>query len=90
MLPTRSNGRDLTLGALEETAVSARNGFACLFSSSDEYEAALISARRAAGRYARPNPQASEATPFFKRLWPMIAFWGCALAVAGVVLLATV
>jgi hypothetical protein len=78
MLPTRSNSRDLTLGTLEETAVSARNGFACLFSSSDEYEAALISERRAAGRYARPSP------------WPMIAFCGFALAIAGVVLLATV
>ena len=78
MLPTRSNSRELTLGALEETAVSARNGFACLFSSSDEYEAALISERRAEGRYRQPSA------------WPLIAFWGCAIGIACVVLLATV
>ena len=78
MASTRSNRRELTLNSLEEIAVSARNGFACMFSTSDEYEAALISERRAEGRYRKPNP------------WPMIAFWGCSLAVAGVVLLATV
>ncbi len=61
-----------------------------MFSTSDEYEgAALISERRAEGRDRKANAQASEATPFFKRLWPMIAFWGCAFAVACVVVLAT-
>ncbi len=89
MASTRSNSRELTLGSLEEIAASARNGFACMFSTSDEYEAALISERRAEGRYRKPNPQASEATPFFNRLWPMVAFWGCSFAVACVVLLAT-
>lgn len=49
-----------------------------MFSTSDEYEAALIRERRAEGRYRKPNH------------WPMIAFWGCAFAVACVVLLATV
>lgn len=78
MASTRSNSRDVTLGSLEEIAVSARNGFACMFSTSDEYEAALISERRAEGRYRKPSP------------WPMIAFWGCSFAVACVVLLATV
>jgi hypothetical protein len=78
MSPTRSHGRELTLGSLEEMAVSARSGFACMFSTSDEYEAALISERRAAGRYDKPGP------------WPMVAFWGCSLAIACVVLLATV
>jgi hypothetical protein len=68
----------LSLGSLEEIAVSARNGFACMFSTSDEYEAALISERRAEGRYRKVSP------------WPMIAFWGCSLAIAFVVLLATV
>jgi choline-glycine betaine transporter len=76
MLPTRTNSRDLTLISLEEIAVSARAGFACVFSSSDEYEAALISERRAEGRYRKPNP------------WPTIA-WGCAVAAIAVALLAT-
>jgi hypothetical protein len=75
---TRTNSRDLTLVSLEEIAVSARTGFACIFSSSDEYEAALINERRAEGRYRKRNS------------WPMIAFWGCALAIAGVMLLAIV
>jgi len=70
MASTRSNSRELTLISLEEIAVAARNGFACMFSTSDEYEAALISERRAEGRYRKPNRQASEATPFFERLWP--------------------
>ena len=78
MASTRSNSQELTLSSLEEIAVSARNGFACMFSTSDEYEAALISERRAEGRYRKPNP------------WQVIAFWGCSLAVACVVLLATV
>jgi hypothetical protein len=71
------NDRDLTL-SLEEIAVSARTGFACVFSTSDEYEAALINERRAEGRYRKRNS------------WPMIAFWGCAFAIAGMALLATV
>jgi hypothetical protein len=33
--------------SLEAKAVSARGGFACVFSTSDEYERALISERRA-------------------------------------------
>ena len=37
--------------ALEATVASARAGFACMFSTSDEYEHALIAARRAEGRY---------------------------------------
>lgn len=78
MASTRSNSRELALISLEEIAVSARNEFACMFSTSDEYEAALISERRAEGRYRKPNH------------WPMIAFWGCSFAVACVVLLATV
>jgi hypothetical protein len=45
---------------LEADAASARSGFACLFSTSDEYEAALISQRRAQGRYRRSRP-----------LWPV-------------------
>lgn len=52
--------------------MAARNGFACQFSTADEYEAALISARRAEGRYGRPS-----------RL-PLIAFACGALLVAAV------
>ena len=62
--------------ALEDCAASARGGFACLFSTSDEYETALIAERRAQGRYGqRRSP------------WPMIMFVGCALMMAATVLL---
>ena len=62
--------------SLEADAMSARGGFACMFSSSDEYESALISERRAQGRYGRPRSR-----------WPAVMFVGCALMVAGTVLL---
>ena len=62
--------------SLEAAAVSARSGFACLFSSSDEYENALISERRAQGRYGRPGSH-----------WPMLMLVGCALMVTGAVML---
>jgi hypothetical protein len=67
---------DVTLISLEATAASARSGFACLFSTSDEYETALISERRAEGRYHRPRSR-----------WPLVVFAGCTLMVAGAVLL---
>jgi hypothetical protein len=47
-----------------------------MFSTSDEYEAALISARRAQGHYDPPRSP-----------WPMAVFIGCALAMAGCVVL---
>jgi hypothetical protein len=78
MALTRSNHRELSLVPLEEIAVSARNGFACMFSTSDEYEAALIDERRAEGRYRKHQHL------------PMILFWGCAIGIAGVVLLASI
>jgi hypothetical protein len=57
--------------SLEAAVTVARSGFACIFSSSDEYERALITERRAQGRYgARP------------RNW-LIAFIALAIAVAG-------
>jgi len=62
--------------SLEAAAASARGGFACMFSSSEEFETALISERRAQGRYVQP-----------KTRWPAILFIGCALLVAGSVLL---
>ena len=64
------------LMSLEAAAASARGGFACMFSTSDEYETALISERRAQGRYGAPRSR-----------WPLAMFAGCALMVAGTVLL---
>ena len=63
--------------ALEAAAASARGGFACLFSTSEEYETALISHRRAQGLYGR-----SRRNP-----WPLLMFVGCSLAMAGTALL---
>jgi hypothetical protein len=62
------------LVALETAAASARSGFACMFSTSDEYESALITERRAQGRYDRPRIN-----------WPMMLFFGCCLMVIGFV-----
>jgi hypothetical protein len=62
--------------SLEADADQARGGFACMFSTSDEYESALISARRAQGRYDRPNGAL-----------PITLFVGFVLIVAAVVLL---
>ena len=72
----RRQNPQTALMALEAAATSARGGFACLFSSSDEYETALISERRAQGHYGR---KASR--------WPSLMFVGFALAVAATVLL---
>jgi hypothetical protein len=72
----RRRNPQAALMALEAAAASARGGFACMFSSSDEYENALISERRAQGLYGRQG-----------RRWPVLMFAGCALAVAGTVLL---
>jgi hypothetical protein len=71
----RSSSSNTALVALETAAASARGGFACMFSSSDEYETALITERRAEGRYDRPRIN-----------WPMIAFFGCCLVVIGFVI----
>jgi hypothetical protein len=76
MNATCSQNAQAALISLEAAAASARGGFACMFSTSDEYEAALITERRAQGRYHRPRSR-----------WPAVMFIGCALAVAGTVLL---
>ena len=73
---TRRHNADAALISLEAAAASARSGFACMFSSSDEFETALITERRAQGRYAPPRSR-----------WPLVVFVGCALMVAGCVLL---
>ena len=72
----RNRGARTALLTLEADAAIARGGFACMFSTSDEYESALISERRAQGRYARP-----------KSPWPVVMFGGCALLMLGAVLL---
>ena len=77
MNTVRNHNARAALMSLEAAAASARGGFACMFSTSDEYERALITERRAQGRYARPR----------SRRWPLVMFAGCALVVAGTVLL---
>jgi hypothetical protein len=64
------------LMSLEAAAATARGGFACMFSTSEEYEAALIVERRAQGRYDQRRTR-----------WPAIMFVGCAMIVTGTVLL---
>ena len=72
----RSNSSNPALIALETAAASARSGFGCMFSTSDEYETALITERRAQGRYATARSR-----------WPLAMFVGCTLIVAATVLL---
>jgi hypothetical protein len=72
MFTARSNGLPASLISLEAAASSARGGFACLFSTSDEYETALITERRAQGRYESPANH-----------WPSIVLAGCVLMIAG-------
>ena len=76
MRTPRSHNVHAALMSLEAAAVSARGGFACIFSNSDEYETALIRERRAQGRYERPRSR-----------WPALMFIGCTMLVAGTVLL---
>ncbi|MGL9617268.1 hypothetical protein QRQ56_04645 [Bradyrhizobium sp. U531] len=72
----RRQNPQVTLMSLEAAAASARSGFACLFSTADEYESALINERRAQGRYTQS-----------RSYWPLALFIGCSLIVAGTVLL---
>ena len=76
MNPPRSPRSRAALTSLEAAATLARGGFACMFSTSDEYETALITQRRAQGLYDERRSR-----------WPAIMFVGCALMVAGTVLL---
>lgn len=64
------------LSALESAAASAGAGFACLFANSDEYEKAIITARRAQGRYRT------------RRDWRPILLLGCLVALGGVLTIA--
>jgi hypothetical protein len=75
----RNRGTRVALLSLEADAEIARSGFACMFSTSNEYETALISERRAQGHYASrygrpPGP------------WPMLFVVGIALVAAGIAL----
>jgi hypothetical protein len=72
----RRRNPQAALMSLEAAAASARGGFACMFSSSEEFEMALISERSAQGHYDQR-----------RRRWPAILFIGCAMIVAGTVLL---
>jgi hypothetical protein len=60
---------------LEAHAAQARSAWACAFSSSEEYEGALIAFRRAEGRYAAHLP------------WRAALVVVLAVALAGVVTL---
>ena len=75
MNTARSHRANATMMSLEAAAAATRGGFACLFSTSDEYETAVITERRAQGRYATPRSR-----------WPLAMFVGCCLMVAGTVL----
>ncbi|MES2750413.1 MAG: hypothetical protein V4661_03480 [Pseudomonadota bacterium] len=70
----RNHDTQSDLIALEATVASARAGFACMFSTSDEYENALITARRAEGRYGSTFD------------WQPVLLTGCAFVLFGVLL----
>jgi hypothetical protein len=72
----RRRNPQAALSSLEAAAVSARGGFACMFSTADEYETAVITQRRAQGRYGSPRSR-----------WPVLMFVGCAMMIVGTVLL---
>ncbi len=76
MNTAQSHRANAALMSLESAAASARGGFACMFSTSDEYETALITERRALGRYDSPRSR-----------WPLAMFCGCSMLVAGTVLI---
>jgi hypothetical protein len=52
MMMTRSHNAYAELLSLEASAQRAGEAWACSFSTSDEFETALIRTRRAQGRYA--------------------------------------
>jgi hypothetical protein len=76
MAQSSNPGKRADLMSLEADATAARGCFACEFSSSDEYEDALVALRRSEGRYGRPQG-----------VWPLLLFMGCAMIVGGAALL---
>lgn len=71
-----SSSSDNSVAALEVSAQQAGAALACLYSSSDEYDAALIAERRAAGVYG----------PRRQRRQMLIASAGVAVGVAVIIL----
>lgn len=74
MFGSRPHDSREDISALEAAAASARAGFACIFSTSDEYESALIAYRRAQGRYDTPHD------------WQAMMLVGCVLMLSGALL----
>jgi hypothetical protein len=75
MAATREDSPRTALMMLDDAAHAARAGFACMFSSADEYEAALIAERRIQGHYAT------------SKFWSVTFAVGCGLTIVGAVLL---
>ena len=75
MATTREETPRSALMMLDDAAHAARAGFACMFSSADEYEAALIAERRTQGHYSS------------SKFWPVLFAVGCGLTLVGAVLL---
>lgn len=75
MFGSRSYDTRKDISALEAAANTARAGFACMFSTSDEYENALIAERRAQGRYDAPHD------------WHSMMLAGCVLMLSGALLI---
>jgi hypothetical protein len=71
--PKTSKTNDTSL--LEAAERATRSAFACAFSTSDEYETALIEERRAEGRYA--------STTSHVRNWTTFSLIGAAFALIG-------
>lgn len=76
MIGSRAQDSQSDISSLEATAASARAGFACMFSTADEYETALITERRAQGRYAPP-----------RRDWQPLMLVGCVFILSGILLM---
>ena len=75
MLSSPHEDHPADLNALEAAVASTRAGFACMFSTSDEYEDALVSARRAEGRYGSPFD------------WQALLLAGCVFILSGALLM---
>ena len=75
MATTREESPRSALMMLDDAAHAARAGFACMFSSADEYEAALIAERRTQGHYST------------SKFWPVTFAVGCGLTIVGAAIL---
>jgi len=74
MMTMRDRNSNPALLSLDAAASAARSDFACMFSSSDEYETALIAQRRAQGRYAAQKGRG-----------PLVAFIAACTAIVATV-----